>query len=450
MVLDKLSESLRNTLKKIANAVFVDDRLINELIKEIQKALLYADCNVELVFQLTQKIKKRALEENTPSGISKREHLVKIVYDELVEFLGSENTELKITKKPFKIMLVGLFGNGKSSSAGKLAKYFSVRGNKVCAIQLDVHRPSAYEQLKILGDSINVPVFGNPNEKNPLTIYKDFENEFVKFDVVIVDTAGRDALSNDLIDEIEKLTKYIDPDEKWLVIGADIGQGAKQQAEQFHKSCKITGVVVTKLDGTAKGGGALITTAATKSPIKFISVGEKIEDLELFKPKGFVSRLLGMGDLEALLEKAKFALDEKQTDDLGKKFLKGDFNFLDLYEQMQSMSKLGPLSKIVEMIPGFGSMNIPKEMLEGQEQKLKIWKFIMQSMTKKELENPDLLDSSRIERIAKGSGLPTQEVRNLLKQYKQSKKVVKLLKGADDPEKLMKKMKGKMPKGFGL
>ena len=448
MVLDKLSESLRGTLRKIAGAIFVDDRLINELIKEIQKALLYADCNVELVFELTKEIKRRALEEKTPINISKKEHLIKIVYDELVKFLGEEKPEFKLEKKPFKIMLVGLFGNGKSTSAGKLGKYFSVRGNKVSMIQLDVHRPSAYDQLKTLGDSININVYGDPKEKNALNIYKKFENELNKSDIIIVDTAGRDALSNDLIKEIEEINLYIKPDERWLVLGADMGQGAKQQSEQFHKSCDINGVIITKLDGTAKGGGALIATSATKAKIKFIGVGERIDDLELFNPKGFVGRLLGMGDLESLLEKAKLAIDEKQAEDLGKRFLKGDFNFLDLYEQMESMSKLGPLTKIVEMIPGFGNMNIPKEMLEGQEGKLKVWKVIMQSMTKKELEDPDLLDSSRIERIAKGSGLATQEVRGLIKQYKQSKKMFKLIKGVEDPEKMMKKFKSKMPKGF--
>ena len=279
MVLDKLSESLRGTLKKIAGAIFVDDRLINELIKEIQKALLYADCNVELVFELTKEIKRRALEEKTPINISKKEHLIKIVYDELVKFLGEEKPEFKLEKKPFKIMLVGLFGNGKTSSAGKLGKYFSVRGNKVSMIQLDVHRPSAYDQLKTLGDSININVYGDPKEKNALNIYKKFENELNKSDIIIVDTAGRDALSDDLIKEIEEINYYIKPDERWLVLGADMGQGAKQQSEQFHKSCDINGVIITKLDGTAKGGGALIATSATKAKIKFIGVGERIDDL---------------------------------------------------------------------------------------------------------------------------------------------------------------------------
>ena len=275
-----------------------------------------------------------------------------------------------------------------------------------------------------------------------------YEEDLKKYELLIVDTAGRDALSDDLITEIKRLNDYIKPQEKLLVISADLGQTAQDQAQAFHDACGVTGVVISKLDGTAKGGGALSACSATSAKVKFIGVGEKPEDLEVFNPKGFVGRLLGMGDIEALLEKAQEAISNEQAQDLGKRMLKGDFNFLDLYEQMQAMGKMGSLSKLTELIPGFGKMKIPKGMLEGQESKIKKWKFILQSCTKGELEDPDLLNRSRIDRIAEGAGVDSSEVRELLKQYKQSKKMMKMMKGSGDPEKLMKKFKGKMPKGF--
>ena len=336
-----------------------------------------------------------------------------------------------------------------TTSIGKIARYYSNRGFKVATIGLDVHRPAAPLQLQQICDKIKVQCFIDEKEKNALKIYKKFEKDFKDYDLLIIDTAGRDALSEDLVKEITEFNNYIKADENLLVISADIGQAAQKQAESFHNSCGVNGVVVSKLDGTAKGGGALSACAVTKAPIKFIGIGEKPEDIEVFNPKGFVGRLLGMGDLEALLEKAREAIDENTAEDLGKKMLKGDFNFLDLYEQMSAMSKMGPLSKIVEMIPGFGGAKIPKEMLEGQEGKLKKWKHMMQSMTKEELEDPEIITKDRIERIAKGSGCTVTEVRELLKQYKETKKMMKMLGGSEDPTKLMKKFKGKMPKGFG-
>jgi signal recognition particle subunit SRP54 len=379
--------------------------------------------------------------------MTKKEYLIKVVYDELVKFLGEEKAEIAVgKKKPFKIMMVGLFGSGKTTTIGKLAKYYSKRGYKIAALGLDIHRPAAMEQLEQVAKQAHIQSFIDRKEKDPVKIYRNFESELHKFDIVIIDTAGRDALSKDLIEEIEKLGKVMEPDERLLVISADIGQAAQKQAEQFHESCHITGVIVTKMDGTAKAGGALSACAITKAPIKFIGVGEKIDDLEEFNPKGFVSRLLGMGDLEALLEKAKDAMSEDQAKDLSKKMLKGDYNFLDLYEQMQAMKKMGPLSKVVELIPGMGNMNIPKDMLKVQDEKLEKWKHIFNSCTKEELENPDVITRSRIDRIAKGAGVSAADVRELLKMYKQSKKLMKMMSGKGAPKdinKLMKKFKGK-------
>ena len=452
MVLDKLSSSLKNTLSKIAKAMFVDEKLIDELVKDIQRALLSSDVNVKLVFDLSKNIKDRALKEKSPSGVTQKEYLIKIVYEELVKFMGGEGGKLELNKKPFKIMMVGLFGSGKTTTIFKIAKYYTKRGYKVCALGLDVYRPAAMDQLEQGCKQINVPVFIDKKEKNPLKIYKNFEKEINNFDLIIIDTSGRDALSKDLIKEIEDLNKTIKPDENLLVISADIGQAAQSQAISFHDACRITGVIVTKLDGTAKGGGALSACAVSGAPIKFIGVGEKVDDLETFNPKGFVSRILGMGDLEALLEKTKEAITEEEAKDMGKKLLKGKFNFLDLYDQMEKMSSIGSLSKLVELIPGLGSA-VPKEMLDVQEDKLKRWKFALQSMTKKELEDPDLIDASRAQRISKGSGVSIEEIRGLLKQYRQSKKVMKMMKGMgseQDINKLMKKFKGKLPKGLGM
>ncbi len=447
MVLEKLGDSLKNTLQKIAKSLFVDEKLINELVKDIQRALLQADVNVKLVFDLTEKIKNRALNEEA-KGLTKKEQIINIVYGELVNFLGKEQYKIEVRQKPFKIMLVGLFGSGKTTTSGKLAKYFSKRGFKVALVGLDIHRPAAMDQIEQVGKNANVKVFSDKKAKDPLEIWNNFKEECKDFDVLIIDTAGRDALSHDLITEIEEVNRLIKPDENILVISADIGQAAQKQAEQFHKSCGISGVIVSKMDGTAKGGGALTACAVSGAPIKFIGVGEKVDDLEQFNPSGFVGRLLGMGDLELLLEKAREVIKVEDAEDLGKRFLKGEFNLIDLYEQMEAMSKMGPLSSIVEMIPGFGQLKLPKEMLQTQEGKLKKWKIAMNSMTKSELEDPEIIESSRLERISKGSGIPSGEIRELIKQYRQSKKMVKMFKGSrGDMSKMMKKFGGRLPMG---
>ena len=442
MVLDNLGSKFKEILNKIANSIFVDDKLINELIREIQRALLQADVNVQLVSELTKLIKERALKEKTK--LDKRTQLVNIVYEELTKFLGDEKSELEIIKKnPFKIMMVGVFGSGKTTSVGKLANYYKKRGYKVVALGLDVHRPAAVDQLEQLCSKLKVDCFVNRKEKNPVKIYNEFKDKYQKYDILFIDTAGRDSLDKELIREIKELNEEIKPDEKLLVISADIGQAAQELAEGFHENCGVTGVIVSKLDGTARAGGALTGTAATGSKVKFIGVGEKTDDLETFNPKGFVSRLLGMGDLEALLEKAKEVIDEEKAGNMKERLTSGEFNLNDLYEQMTAMKKMGSLNKIMEMIPGFSGMKLPKDALQVQEGKLEKWKYALDSMTKKEKEFPEeLLNSERIKRISKGSGVPESEIRELIKQYKMAKKMMKMMKGKD-PEKLLKK--GVMP-----
>ncbi|MCK4589340.1 MAG: signal recognition particle protein [Nanoarchaeota archaeon] len=450
MVLDKLGESLKNTLGKIAKSIFVDEKLVNELVKDIQKAFLSADVNVQLVFNLTKGIKERALKEDLPKGLDKREHLVNIVYEELTNFLGKDVFEIKVDKKPTKIMLVGLFGNGKTTTAGKLAKFYKKRGYKIALIQTDTWRPAAYEQLEQLSKQVGCDFFGVKGEKDPVKIYNQFVDKLGKYDLVVVDTAGRDALSEELVTELNNINSTVKADERLLVISADIGQTAQMQAEKFHETINVNGVIITRLDGTAKGGGALSACSVTDAPVKFIGVGEKLEEFELFNPKRFVGRLLGMGDIETLLEKAKEAMPEEQAEDLGQRFLKGDFTLIDLYEQMTAMKKMGSISKLMEMIPGFSKIKLPKEVLNVQEEKLKKWKICMDSMTKKELEEPSVIDRSRMERIAKGAGCSTQDVKDLIKQYNMSKKMSKMLKGGKNMDKLMKKFGGKLPQGMGM
>ncbi|MBD3310634.1 signal recognition particle protein Srp19, partial [Candidatus Woesearchaeota archaeon] len=314
----------------------------------------------------------------------------------------------------------------------------------VALVGLDVHRPAAMDQLEQIAKKVKVPVFLDKEEKDPARIYKDNEPELKKFDIIIIDTAGRDALSEDLVQELKELNSTIRPVENLLVISADIGQAAESQAQKFHDTCGVTGVIATKMDGTAKAGGALSACAVTEAPIKFIGTGENIGDIEPFNPEGFVGRLLGMGDIEALLEKAKGAISEEEAEDLSKRFLKGDFTLIDLYNQMLAMKKMGPLNKVMEMIPGMSQMKIPKEVLQVQEGKLEVWRHIMDSMTKEELEDPEKISASRIDRIAKGSGTKPSEVRALMKQYRQAKKLTKMMKGKG---KNMEKMMQKMQKG---
>ncbi len=447
MVLDKLGDALKASLRKLTGAAFVDEKAITELVKEIQRSLLQADVNVQLVFAVSNRIKERAVKEKAPSALQKKEFIVNIVYEELVRFLGGEHTPLSLEgAKPALVMLVGLFGNGKTTTAGKLGLYYKKRGLKVALVQTDMWRPAAYDQLAQLGKQIEVPVFGIKGERDPARIWRHVEPELTKFDLVIVDTAGRDALSDDLVTELNAINALVRPQEALLVMAADVGQSAEKQARMFHETVNVSGVIITKLDGTAKGGGALTACAVTEAPVRFIGTGEKIDELEEFKPKGFVGRLLGLGDLETLLEKAREAIDEDRAEDLGERFLKGDFNLLDLYEQMQAMRKMGPLSKVMKMLPGMGGLELPKEALDVQEEKLVKWRHIMDSMTKEELEDPDVISGSRLERISEGSGQPIGEVRALLKQYKQSKRLVKLFKGAQS-EKGMERMMQKIQKG---
>ncbi len=424
MVLDRLGSSLNNALKKIFRAPVMDEKTVKELVRDIQRALLQADVNVKLVLEISKRIEDRALKEKVPPGVSRREHVVKVVYEELTRFLGEKPASLKIEPGKRKVlMLVGIQGSGKTTASGKLAKYFQKRGLKTALVCTDTYRPGAYAQLKQLADRANIPVYGEPKEKKSVKIAVRGLKQFKDYDVVIIDTAGRHKEEKGLIAEMKKLEKAIKPDEAILVIDGTIGQQATVQARALHEATPIGSILVAKLDGSARGGGALSAVATIGAPIKFISTGEKLGDIEPFVPSRFVGRLLGMGDLQSLVEKVREA-EVKVPEKKVRAFLSGKFTLTDMYEQFESMKKVGPLRHLLKMIPGM-SYNIPDEKMELAEDALKKWRVIIQSMTPKEREKPKILSSSRIRRVARGSGTTEKEVKELLKQYNNMKKMMK-------------------------
>lgn len=442
-MLEKLSNVLKKTTDKIANAIFLDKNLVDQIVKDLQRALIEADVNVSLVLSLTSKIKQSALDERI-KGLEKKEHIIKLLHDELLSILG-EKREIKLGKSNI-FMLIGLYGQGKTSTISKLASYYAKRGHKVCALGLDVHRPAASEQLEQLGKKLNFPVFIDKKEKSPEKIYKQFEKELKKYDLILVDTAGRDALDEKLIKEIKSLNKLIKPSEILLVMAADIGQAAKTQAQKFKEALEITGVIITRMDSTAKAGGALTACAEVKAPVVFLGTGEKQSDLETFDPESFLSRLLGMGDLKTLMEKIHSVVDKKQIEAQQKRLEEGKFTLNDLATQLESMESIGSMDKILSLIPGLGKAKdkIPEGQLEQQQEKIKHWKHAIKSMNQEEIENPEILEkqTTRIARIAKGSGTSTSDIRALIKQYKMLKEMIKsqasLQEGNLDQKTMMK------------
>ena len=428
MALDNLGSSLTNAIKKLFKAGVVDEATVKELVRDIQRALLQSDVNVQLVLQISKSIEERALKEKVPPGVSRREHVIKVVYEELTKFVGDKPVPLKVEPGKKKIiMLVGIQGSGKTTHAAKLARYFQKRGLKVGLICADTYRPGAYAQLQQLATRTNTPFFGDLKQKDPVKVVREGLKQFGEKDLIIVDTAGRHKEEKDLIKEMKDLEKNIKPDEVIMVIDGTIGQQALAQAKTFHEATPIGAIIVTKLDGSSRGGGALSAVAATGAPIKFIGTGEKIEDIEPFIPSRFVGRLLGMGDLETLLEKVKDA-EIQVPQKKAKEILSGNFTLTDMYEQFQAVKKMGPFGKVLKMIPGLSSSDVPEEMLNTAEGRLEKWGVIIQSMTPEEKENPKLLNSSRAKRIARGSGTTEKDVKELLKQYIMMRKMLKMFK----------------------
>jgi len=387
MVLERLGSSLYEALKKVFRAPVMDEKTVKELARDIQRALLQADVNVKLVLEISKRIEDRALKEKVPPGISRREHVTKVVYEELTRFLGEKPAPLKTEPGKRKVlMLVGIQGSGKTTASAKLARYFQKRGLKTALVCTDTYRPGAYAQLQQLAKRANVPVYGDPKEKKSAKIALNGLKQFSDHDVVIIDTAGRHKEEKSLIEEMKKLEKAIQPNEVILVIDGTIGQQAALQAKAFHEATPIGSILVAKLDGSARGGGALSAVATIGAPIRFISLGEKIGDIEPFVPSRFVGRLLGMGDLQSLIEKVREA-EVKVPERKMRAFLSGRFTLTDMYEQFESMKSMGPLRHLLKMIPGM-SYNVPEEMMEMAEDTLKKWRVIIQSMTPEEKENP--------------------------------------------------------------
>ena len=456
-MLEKLGEVLRKATDKIANAIFLDKNLVDTIIRDLQRALIEADVNVVLVKQLSDKIKKAALDERIKE-IEKKEHIIKLLHDELAKILG-EHKQLKLQSKQNRIILLGLYGAGKTTTIAKLGNYYAKRGKKVALVGLDVHRPAAKEQLKQLAEKNKLNYFIDEEENDPLKTWKKFKPKLKDYNLILIDTAGRHTLDKELVAEISALNKQIKPTESILIMPADIGQAAKAQAKDFKEMLQITGVIITRMDSTAKGGGALTACAETKAPVYFIANGEKINDLEEFNPKSFLSRLLGMGDLKSLIEKIKSVTDEKQQEKIQKRLEEGKLTLTDVVEQVKSMGSLGGFDKIKGMIPGLGKAKIPEGMLESQQEKISKWEHIIKSMTQKERENPELLKdkktgTSRINRIAQGAGVSNSDIRSLLKQYDLLNDMIKsgtdidISKGLD--QKQMMKMAKKFMKGKKL
>jgi len=427
MSLDHLGSSLYEALKKVFKASVIDEATVKELVHDIQKALLQADVNVKLVLDISKRIEERALKEKVPQGISRREHVIKVVYEELTRFLGEKPVPVKTEAGKRKVMmLVGIQGSGKTTATAKLARYFQKRGLKPAVICVDTYRPGAYAQLQQLTSRMNVPFYGDLKAKDPVKIASEGLKQFSDKDIVIIDTAGRHKEEQELIKEMKNLEKHLKPDEVMLVIDGTIGQQATVQAKAFHEATPIGSILVTKLDGSARGGGALSAVAATGAPIKFIGTGEKIEDIESFIPSRFVGRLLGMGDLETLIEKVREA-EIKVPDKKAKAILSGKFTLTDMYEQFEAMKGMGTFRKLLKMLPGM-SYNIPEDMLNTAEGRLEKWRVMIQSMTNKEKDDPKIFNASRIKRVARGSGTTEKEVKELLKQYLMMRRMMKTLR----------------------
>jgi len=426
--LEGLGKSLSDAVKKILRMAVVDEKAVKELVRDLQRALLQSDVNVNLVLQISQAVEKRSLEERLPPGISRRDHVVKVLYEELTRFLGEEPSKLIIEPgKRQVIMLVGIQGTGKTTAAVKLARFYQKRGLRPAIICADTYRPGAYDQLKQLADKVTVPVYGEPNSKDVLKVVRNGMAQFTgqKCDLIIVDTAGRHKDEAELMSEMRDLAKQIQPDEIILAIDASIGQAAMSQAAAFNESTTVGSILVTKLDGTAKGGGALSAVAATHAKIKFVGTGEKIDDIEQFIPSSFVGRILGMGDIKVLVDRvrdAEIVVPQKKA----KAFLEGKFTLKDMYDQMVAVRKMGPLKKLVGMMPG--GINVPEDAMESAEKRLDAWRVIIQSMTRDEIEDPKLVDSSRARRIARGSGTSDKEVKEMVNQYFMMKKMMKSMK----------------------
>jgi signal recognition particle subunit SRP54 len=421
-----LTEVFSKLIEKIRGVEYIDDATLQELSREIQRTLLKADVPLDLVKTFTENAVRRIREEKPPAGIPPREYLIYILYDELVKLLGGEQpAEFKPTKKPHVILLLGVEGSGKTTTAAKLAKYLIKRGYKVGLVETDTVRPAAFDQLRQLAEKIGVPFYGERDGRDAVEIAKRGVQNFKNLDVVIVDTAGRHRNEEALLQEVKAIHDAVKPDEVMLVIDATVGKLAAAQAEAFMKYLPIHSVVITKMDSTARGGGALAAVAKTGARVRLIGVGEDVDELELFNPKKFVARVLGMGDLDALVEKIKAVFEEEEV---LQEIESGKLDLFAFKKQIDGLLKLGPLSKVFQLLPGGMAAKISEEQIELSQKNLKKWKAILSSMTTEELKNPEILNASRIRRIALGAGVTPKDVKEMLTVYENLKKMSKTLK----------------------
>jgi signal recognition particle subunit SRP54 len=442
-MLDNLRTGLRSALKKIVGASDINEELIDSLSKDIQRSLLQSDVNVRQVLSITKNLKERALNEQPPKGLTKKDHIITILYNEISSLLGYTGSHIihldktiSIPEDSFNfqpgkkniILMLGIQGSGKTTCTVKIARWLTRHGYKVAIIGADTWRPGALTQLKMNSIKIKVEVYGEEENKDPISIVKK-GLEYYKsqdYDVIVIDTAGRHKEESALLEEMNEMNKVTNPDLVLLVIDGTIGQQAYSQAKAFHDTAPIGGIVITKLDGTAKGGGALAASAVTGAKIFFIGTGERIDDLELFSPTRFVGRLLGMGDIKALLEMAK-KLEIEADETQAKRLLGGKMTIEDFYSQMENVNKMG-FRNVIENLPGLSGM-VKDDQLEVLQGKIEKWRFIIQSMTKEEKKDPNIINDARRKRISRGSGITEHEVKDMIKQYNNSKTMMKQAKG---------------------
>jgi signal recognition particle subunit SRP54 len=419
MVLDSLGKSLRGVLQKIARGSSIDEALLAEVSRDIQRALLQSDVNVQLALELTQRVKKRATAETPPAGASMRDFLVRIIYEEIRGILGPERP---FEVKPRRILMVGLFGQGKTTTSGKLARHFQKKGVRVGLVAADVHRPAAIDQLEQLAKKVGCDFYANRAEKRAEVIVQEALAKFPPHVAVIVDTAGRSGIDAELIAELARVREAAKPDETLLVLDAAMGQAAGRSAEAFHKAVGLTGVVLTKLDGSAKGGGALSAVAVSGAPIVFIGTGEHLDELERFEPTRFVSRLLGMGDIQTLLERFEELADKEQAEKAAENLMAGKFTLRDMRAQLDSLGQMGPFSKLMSLIPSLGGAKLSDNQMEDTQKRLRRFRAMLDSVNPGELDDYHLIKGDRIHRIARGSGQKVPEVRALLKYVETTRK----------------------------
>jgi signal recognition particle subunit SRP54 len=427
---DSLTDKLSSVFKKLRGHGKMTEQNITEALKEVRLALLEADVNFRVVKDFVERIRSRAVGQEVLESLTPAQQVIKIVHEELISLMGGMSSGLNLSyKPPIPIMLVGLQGSGKTTTAGKLGKFLKDKGRKPYLVPADVQRPAAIEQLKKLGEQLGLPVFDPDPRENPLTICRKalLWADGEEGDVLLIDTAGRLHIDEALMRELEEIRREIIPREILLVADAMTGQDAVQVARKFNEALDIQGVILTKLDGDARGGAALSIKAVTGKPIKFIGVGEKLDALEVFHPDRMASRILGMGDVLSLIEKAQEAIDTKKAQELEKKLLKDTFTLEDFREQLQQVKKMGSIDQILSMIPGMSRLKLPKD-FQGSEKELVKVEAIINSMTKQERRSPEILNGSRRLRIAKGSGTTVQDVNQLLKQYLQTKKMLRQFK----------------------